>query len=158
MDPVPTLALPEIKSLGIVAPDRELQVPWAMTAASPLIQKLLIAEKAIEDLIAHIKDTRTKFDLSLWAASALSVERAMELLSASKSQVYRWTKLGKLKATWLDRHPRYRPADIQTFIDSRAPEGKPRTASKKPSPNGSSLMDRRKTGRLKPKNLKKRLS
>jgi hypothetical protein len=97
--------------------------PAAPPSISSLVQEVLCLEKAVRETIAHVRMARLDFDLTLRTASAFSVERTAELLSASESQVYRWTKKGELKATWLDSHPRYRPTDIQTFIDARTKKG-----------------------------------
>jgi Helix-turn-helix domain len=80
----------------------------------------------------------------------------MEMLHASKSQVYRWTKSGELRATFLDRRPRYRPGDIQAFIDSRTNRGKPLKKAKSPVSTAAAVKHPRRP--IKRTNMKKRTS
>jgi predicted DNA-binding transcriptional regulator AlpA len=119
----------------------------AQAQAGNLVLKVLLLEQEIDGLFASLKDLEASIRVEFTAASLRSVEEVMEKLNASESQVYRWTKSGELRAAWLDRRPRYRPQDIQEFIDSRVKMGKPLNQAKKATPGKASVQ-----------NMKKRLS
>ena len=106
----------------------------AQAQAGNLVLKVLLLEQEIDCLFASLKDLEASIRVEFTAASLRSVEEVMEKLNASESQVYRWTKSGELRAAWLDRRPRYRPQDIQEFIDSRVKMGKSLNQAKKATP------------------------
>lgn len=55
----------------------------------------------------------------------LTPREAARALSISERTLYNYTAAGKIKATWLSpQTKRYRPADLQAFIDAAAAEGR----------------------------------
>jgi predicted DNA-binding transcriptional regulator AlpA len=127
----------------------------AQTVGS-LVLKALLVQQEMDLLFASLRDLGANVRLDLAAASLRSVEQVMEMLHSSKSQVYRWTKSGELRAAWLDRRPRYRPQDIQAFIDSRAKMGKPLKKTKSPVSTAAAVKHPRRP--IKRTNMKKRTS
>ncbi len=132
------------------------RVPSPQPEMGNLVQKILLVEKEIEELFAYAKNFRASLEIKLETASLLSREQVADMLYSSLSQVYRWTKSGELRATWLDQHPRYRPKDIEAFIDSRVKSGKPTKKAQSPSCHTSG--SRSKQVLEKTINMKKRLS
>jgi len=127
--------------------------PLRQTRPGNLVHKVQRLEAEIDDLFEYLKNYKTELQIKLDHASLRSREEVSEMLGASLSQVYRWTESGQLRATILDRKPRYRPDDVQLFIEARARIGKPPKKIKKP--DLPSIGTKRKSTRRKRRNMKK---
>jgi len=109
-------------------------VPDAFQSGS-LSRRVQLLEEEIAALYQHVKQLRLKFDLEMVAATLRSVDHACIILDASKAQVARWTRSGKLRVVDLDRRPRYRLADLQAFAASRLRGENPVPAKVDPKPD-----------------------
>ena len=100
------------------SPISEIPAPAASPRLS-LSARVQLIESEIEELYQHIKKVRLEFDQAVSVATLRSREQAAEILNASPAQVGRWTASRELAVVELDRRPRYRLQDIESFAAAR---------------------------------------
>lgn len=93
--------------------------PSPVALPATLTERAQLVETEIADLYRHVTQVRAAFDRMLALATLRSREQTAEILQASTAQVHRWTASGQLRVVDLDRQPRYRLEDIQSFAEAR---------------------------------------
>jgi hypothetical protein len=100
-----------------------------------IVQKLSQIDQLLDEIISYLQHARQDIDVQLSMATLLSVKETARRLSCSECSVHRYKNSGELRTTFTDSHPRFRPADIAAYIDSRAHSGPPSSRSKRSSPS-----------------------
>ncbi len=84
------------------------------------MDRLLRVEREVEALEAYVGEARRHLEDRIARLTLLSREEAARILGASVAQLDRWAASGQLARVQLDRRPRYRLGDIESFVEARA--------------------------------------